>query len=489
MPASAQTDKRTPGPLERVLALFSEVRAGEGLAVLLLTANLFLLLGSYYIIKTLRESEILSKGMLGLSGAELKAYATAGQAMLLLAVVPAYGFLASKVNRIKLVNITTLVFMGCLGAFFVLAGPMGMSIGLAYFLWVGIFNVFVVAQFWSYANDIYSKDQGKRLFPIIAVGGSLGAIAGPFITSAARSHPYELMLAAAVILGMCLILYNAVNRMQRAGGQAQGSAREAEAPLSKSGAFRLTMRDGYLRRIALMMLLANFVNTTGGYLFDDKVERHAMAQVPDALPGVAQPGAQPDGVLTDGALADGALAGEALPDDERVQAVKRARGAVVSEIYGTFYGLVNLLSFLIQAFVVSRIFKYLGVRRAMFFLPLIAIGGYAAILLLPTLGVVRVAKLAENSTDYSLQNTVRQALFLPTSREAKYKAKAAIDTFFVRFGDAASAFLIFAGINWLGFATRHYAAVCLISLALLLFVVTGIARQHRALSPDDTASE
>lgn len=483
MPASDQTATRAPGPLERVLALFSEVRAGEGLAVLLLTANLFLLLGSYYIIKTLRESEILSKGMLGLSGAELKAYATAGQAMLLLAVVPAYAFLASKVNRIKLVNITTLVFMACLGAFFVLAGPMGMSIGLAYFLWVGIFNVFVVAQFWSYANDIYSKDQGKRLFPIIAVGGSLGAIAGPFITSAARSHPYELMLVAAMILGMCLILYNAVNRMQGAGGQAQDSAREAEAPLSKSGAFRLTMRDGYLRRIALMMLLANFVNTTGGYLFDDKVERHAMAQVPDTpVPG--QPGALPGG-----ALPGGELPGEALSGDERVQAVKRARGAVVSEIYGTFYGLVNLLSFLIQAFVVSRIFKYLGVRKAMFFLPLIAIGGYAAILLLPTLGVVRVAKLAENSTDYSLQNTVRQALFLPTSREAKYKAKAAIDTFFVRFGDAASALLIFAGINWLGFATRHYAAVCLISLALLLFVVTGIARQHRMLSPEDTASE
>ena len=454
---------------ERFLSIFAEVRAGEGLTVVLLTMNVFLLLASYYVIKTLRESEILSRGMLGLSGAELKAYATAAQAFLLLTVIPAYGYLASKVNRIKLINTTTLIFMGCLGAFFVLAGPLGFSIGIAYYLWVGIFNVFVIAQFWSFANDLYSRDQGGRLFPIIAVGGSLGAIAGPFITSYAKKYPYELMLASAGVLGLCLVLYNIVNKLElrraHAGDEgADASADEAEKPLSKEGGFRLVLRDRYLLLIALMLALANFVNTTGGYLFDNRVESYAIEEVPDNS------------------------FAEVADDGEREAAINKARGAVVSDIYGKFYGLVNLLSFLIQAFVVSRIFKYLGVRVALFFLPLIALAGYSLIVIIPAMAVVRIAKTAENCTDYSLQNTVRQALFLPTSREAKYKAKAAIDTFFVRFGDAASALLVFAGIHWLSFSTRSYALTCLVALAIVLFIVVGIARHHKQLVGDEAAN-
>jgi AAA family ATP:ADP antiporter len=454
------SDTKRRSWIERGLGIFAEVRPGEGLLVLLLTLDVFLLLASYYVIKTLRESQILSRGMLGLTGPELKAYATAAQALLLLGVIPAYGALASRVNRIRLINITTLIFMGCLIAFFLLAGPLGLSIGLAYYLWVGIFNVFVIAQFWSYANDLYDEGQGKRLFPIIAVGGSVGAILGPFITSAARQYPYQLMLASAGVLGLCMALYNLVNWLARpgAGGGARPVAGRAEAPLSKEGGFLLVVRQRYLLLIALMLTVANFVNTTGEYLLSDRVSRYAREQVPDD-----------------------AFA-EVSDADQRAAAVKQARGAIISDLYGKFFGLVNLLSFLIQAFAVSRVFKYLGVRVALLVLPLVALGGYALIALLPTMAVVRAAKLAENSTDYSLQNTVRQALFLPTSREAKYKAKAAIDTFFVRFGDAAAALLVFAGIHWLGFTTRSYALTCVVALALLLVIVAAIIRQHRALT-------
>ncbi len=455
-------------PLERVLRIFSDVRSGEGITAVLMILNIYLLLGAYYILKTLRESEILSSGMFGMSGAELKAYATPGQALLFLGIIPLYGILASKVNRIRLINITTLFFIGCLVAFFVFAGILQVSISLIYFIWVGIFNMFVIAQFWSYANDVYTKDQGNRLFPVVAVGGSLGAVTGSFVPGAASKYPYELMLASAGVLGLCMLLYNVVNRLEHSRlllrAADKKDADESEKPLSDEGGFQLIFRNRYLLLIAMLILLTNFVNTTGGYLFDDRVEQYAIEVVPDSSEEV---------VVQDG--------------ETREDAVKKERGAVISGVYGTFYGTVNIASMLIQMFLVSRIFKYLGLRIALFILPFIVIGGYAIIALLPTLAVVRAAKVFENSTDYSLQNTVRHTLFLPTSREAKYKAKAAIDTFFVRFGDLGAAAVIFAGINWWQFSTREYALVCLVVSVLALMCVIGIARLHREMVPNDKA--
>ena len=102
---------------------------------------------------------------------------------------------------------------------------------------------------------------------------------------------------------------------------------------------------------------------------------------------------------------------------------------------GSIIATVNLVGFLLQLFVTSRVIRFMGVRGALFVLPVLALINYSIIAVAPILAVVRIGKILENSTDYSIQNTLRQALFLPTSREAKYKAKAAIDTFFTRAGD------------------------------------------------------
>src|SRR5579864_3540683 len=157
---------------ERALCLLAEVRAGEGAGVLLLGLNSFLLLMSYYLLKTVREPLILTQG-----GAEVKAYSAAFQALLLLAIVPAYGAFASRVSRIRLITWVTLIFVFNLLLFYAF-GVAGAREGVVFFLWVGIFNVFTIAQFWSFANDLYSHSHGKRLFPAIAVGGSLGSLVG-----------------------------------------------------------------------------------------------------------------------------------------------------------------------------------------------------------------------------------------------------------------------------------------------------------------------
>ena len=122
---------------------------------------------------------------------------------------------------------------------------------------------------------------------------------------------------------------------------------------------------------------------------------------------------------------------------------------------------MNLVGFLLQMFVVSRVFKYLGVGKALFIHPLVAITGYGLFLTGPSLSLMTAVKVADNSLDYSLGNTTKQALWLPTSREAKYKAKQAVDSFFVRAGDVLSAGIVFAGER-LALAVPVFAAITLV---------------------------
>jgi AAA family ATP:ADP antiporter len=159
--------------LDRALRVFGDVRAGEGVGVLLLFLNIFILLFAYYILKTVREPLVLAEGR-----AELKSYAAAVQAVVLMGYVPLYGWVASKLPRQKLILAVVLFFLGCLQIFF-LAGQAGVPyVGIVFFVWVGIFSLTMIAQFWSYANDVYSREAGERLFALIAVGSTAGAPLG-----------------------------------------------------------------------------------------------------------------------------------------------------------------------------------------------------------------------------------------------------------------------------------------------------------------------
>src|SRR6476469_4560849 len=197
------------GTLERLLSPIADVRRGEAPSVLLMALTMFLILAAYYMLKTAREVFILSEG-----GAEVKSYSSAGQALLLLILVPAYGAFASRVNRVQLVRWVTLFFVANL-ALFLLALRAGLHSGIVYFLWVGIFNVMVIAQFWAFANDLYTEEQGKRLFPLIGVGSSLGAWVGS-VRAGTLVHsfgPTRLLMGGAVILVGCVVLARVVENV------------------------------------------------------------------------------------------------------------------------------------------------------------------------------------------------------------------------------------------------------------------------------------
>jgi AAA family ATP:ADP antiporter len=432
-----------PSLMERLLSPIAEVRRGEVASALLLTLQIFLLLAAYYLMKTAREILILTEG-----GAAVKSYSSAGQAILLLMIVPAYGAFASRVSPVRLVTLVTLFFTVHLGLF-ALAVKAGFTVGILYFLWVGIFNLMVVAQFWAFAADVYTEEQGKRLFPLIGVGGSVGAWVGSLRAAQIVEHsgPVELLTASCVVLVICTALVPVVNRMARRTRVAGGGA-EQEQPIGQGGGFAMIRADRYLGLIALFTLLLNVVNTTGEYLFG----RYIVEQAQTLFPG------------------GGA---EALAARERF----------VGQTYSSFYSVVNLTGFLLQMFVVSRVFKWLGVARSLVVHPVVAVIGYLLMLQAPSLRLISIVKVADNSINYSLSNTTRQALWLPTSREAKYKAKQAVDSFVVRAGDVASAGVVFAG-EQLAFSIAAFAAVNVALAAAWLGVVgmLTVAQARRSAS-------
>lgn len=419
--------------LDRCLLLFSDVHEGEGAGVLLLAANVFLLLGTYYILKTIREPLILSQP----GGAEMKSYAAGAQTAVFLLLLPVYGALGSRCNRMRLIAATMAFFVVNLTAFFALSMA-HVAIGVAFYIWVGVFNMFVVAQFWSFANDLYKDEQGRRLFPIAGVGASLGAWLGSLFAAwlFGRFNPDQMMAVAALLLVGCLGLTYSIHKRDAARGAAAG-ARHAAEPLDRKGGFQLIAKDRYLLLMAAAILLLNLVNTNGEYIVSRFVSESAHH----------------------------------LP--------KAAQSRFIGQFYGDYFAWVNLLGLLMQTFLVSRIFRWIGVGRALFILPAISLTGYSFLAFLPVLGVVRAVKILENSTDYSLNNTVRHALFLPTAREAKYKAKAAIDTFFVRGGDVVSAGCVFIGVHWLSL-TVPKMAILNIGLVMVWFSLAMLIRRRHA---------
>jgi len=435
-PAPIPLKKNT---FERFLSIFSTVGAGEGGTMFLLALNAFIMMGLYYILKPVREGLILSS-----FGAVIKSYASATQALLFIVVVPAYGAFAARVNRVWLLSGMTLFFISNLVLFIVALG-LGMNIGIVYFIWLGIFNFMVVSQFWAFANDVYTEDQGNRLFPVVGIGASAGALVGSVLTARVfeRMSNASLMALASALLVVFILLIVWVDRRESATAGEQ--AMKAEQTLSKEGGFGLVVKNRYLLLIAMHVLILNLVNTLGEFVLGSLFAQHAIEVIGD---------------------------GEVLLEE---------RAEYIRTMYGAFFGWVNFVGLVFQAFLVSRVIKHLGVRGSLFVGPFMSLLTYGVTAVQPVLNIVRVMKVGENANDYSLNNTVRQALFLPTSREVKYKAKAAIDTFFARIGDAIQAAIVFVGTH-LAFGIPAFAVVNVVVVGVWLTVVGGIAREHKKLT-------
>jgi ATP:ADP antiporter, AAA family len=442
------TDENQKTERAGFLKILGDVRAGETAPVLLMLLNLTIILISYYIIKVVREPLILASP----GGAAWKSYSAAAQAVVLMGFIPLYGWFSSKVDRMKLVLGVNVFFLICIEIFSVLVKADVPYIGVAFFIWVGIFSLSIIAQFWSLANDIYREDQGKRLFPIIAIGATLGSPIGSKLASLlfkkgipalgiAKLQAPSILHISAALLAVSMVLYWILQKkyIHRIGDKTD----QVKQKLTTTSGFTLLFRSRYLLLIAALLLLLNVVNTTGEFILGDKVV----------------------------AAADQAVL--ANPEVEKE--------AFIGGFYGDFFFIVNIVTFIVQAFLVSRIVKYFGIAGVVLWLPFIALGAYTTIALGAGIALIRWMKIAENSSDYSVMNTARAMLWLPTNREEKYKGKQTVDTFIVRIGDLLSAGIVFVGLNWLQLESTGFALVNIVAIAIWLFVGFLVVKHYRSL--------
>jgi AAA family ATP:ADP antiporter len=446
-------------PLERFLRLFTDVRPGEGSTAVLMFANVFLVLCAYYFVKPLREGWIAISDVSGLSKMEVKAYSSFGQALLLIPVVSWYGRLAQRLPRAVLIARASLFAISNMIVFWALQPGVFFDhlpvSGIVFYLWVGMFGVFVVAQFWAFAADVYEDGPGRRILPMIAIGATAGAAGGAWIAEqlvhSGIVPTKHLLLAATLPLGASILLTRIVDSREGGGHGAPAAAPGDQDGAVARSAIDLVLRNRFLVAVAGVTLLLNWVNSNG--------ENLLFRVVQDSLAGVAD---------VQGLAAGSRAALEYTRDGTTV-------------FYGDFYFWVNLCALLLQAFVASRLLKYGGFGAMLLMLPLISLVSYTAMWIVPVLAVVKVMKIAENATDYSINNTARHVLWLPVPAGMTYQGKPTIDTLVTRIGDGLAALTALVGVQLLDLATDSYfvfnSALVLVWLGLSFDVI----RRHRRL--------
>lgn len=432
--------------LDRRVGLFTKLRPGEGRSVVLFFLFALLVMLSYYILKTIREPLLLTR-----ASAEMKSYAYAATAFLLLIIIPLYGFVFRHSGKRQLTRYITAFFLANLLIFY-LMGRAGMDIGFAYFVWVGIFSVMITAQFWAFAADTYNVKSGQRLFPVIMVGATLGGLIAPALSGALfpTLGPWLLMLIATALLALTLPLVGRSRAAVPPGSRSHYHVAESEESGGVLGGLRLVLTDRYMFLLAAMIMLLNWVNTTGEYILADLVIRHAE-QVTSVSPEIS-------------------------------------KGEYIAVFYGTFFTTVNVLTLLVQVTLVARIIHSIGVKGAALVLPLIAMVGYGLVVFVPIFSIIRVVKIIENGTDYSLMNTTRHALYLPLNAAQKYEGKTTIEAFFWRFGDLAQAGAIYVGLNWFDFGVSGFATVNMVLALVWLAVAWRVGRHYKAAEDHHAAN-
>jgi AAA family ATP:ADP antiporter len=429
-------DRNRPNRLDRCLSLLAPVRPGEGRAVAILFLQAFALMLAYYLVRPVREALILTQG-----GAEFRSYAVAVQALLLLLIIPAYGAWVRRVEAKRIYVLVNAFFVSHL-LLFCLASLAGWRIGFAFFVWGSLFSVMAVTQFWAFATDLFSVNSGERLFGLIAVGVSAGAVAGAQLASRLFDAigPQGLMLASAGSLAFATAI--AVRARGAVPESARSGGHERAASGHWLGGFAVIAKSRYLVAIAALVVLLNWITSAGDF------------------------------VLTSW-LVD--IAGREAPG---------AESGYIGRFMGRYCATVTLVGFLVQLLLVSRVIQFAGLSRALLVTPIAFVAGYLAVGIVPAFLLLQSVLVLQRSFDYSLLNTTRNALLLPMEREAKYQAKTAIDTFFFRAGDLLATGSVFVGSVLFDEArTRMVWLIVVLSLTMLLvawLVGREYARRERA---------
>jgi AAA family ATP:ADP antiporter len=410
--------------LSRVVA----VRPDEVRAMLWSFAYFFCLLAGYYVLRPLRDEMGVAGGVRNLQWLFTATF------LVMLAAVPLYGAVVARLPRKRFIPVVYHFFVANLAIFWLLLSfdIGGRNVARAFFVWISVFNLFAVSVFWSFMADLFTAEQGKRLFGFIAAGGTAGALAGPAVTVwlSVPLGPTNLLIVAALLLEVavfCAGRLEAVPDKPAAQPDAGGLGGGWLAGIA------MLARSPYLAGIALWVALLSIAGT---FLYFQQANIVAAAS-----------------------------------DDP----------AVRTRLFATIDLAVGLLTAAVQFFATGRLISRFGVGAAAAFLPLVFAAGFALLAVSPMLAVVIAFQAIQRTANFAISNPAREVLFTVLAREEKYKAKNVIDIVVFRGADAVGGWL-FAGLRLLGMelAAISLAAIPAMAAWFALALALGRAQEHRA---------
>ena len=408
-----------------------QLEPGEGIDVLLSFIYFFTLLCSYYIIRPMRDE----MGILG--GVENLQWLFTGTLLVMTAAIPLFGWVSSRFPRRLFLPYVYVFFIVMLLLFYVLMSGehVSTSVARAFFIWTSVFNLFVVSVFWSFMADLYSNAQARRLFGFIAAGGSLGALAGPTITTflVQPLGTRNLLLMSALLLVLAIICISQLsNRSELKTSHQRHISKDGKDEIISGNLWAgvsLVFRSPYLLGICLLMLLFTTL-ATFLYFMQAQIIRDAFV---------------------DSAERTAVFAGIDLA--------------------------VNSLTLIFQLFVTGRLIKWLGLAAVLAIIPVLLALGFILLGFTPALAILIFVQVIRRAGNYAVMRPAREMLYVVLTREEKYKAKNFIDTFVYRTGGAISAW-VYAGMRSLGLGLSAIAFIAVPLALLWAWVAYSLGKQQ-----------
>lgn len=415
------------------LARLIDVRREEVAALAWAWLYIFAVLSAYYIMRPIRDQMGVAGGVNNLQ------WLFTGTLVGMLCLNVPYSYLVKTLPRTRFIPISYRFFAANILVFAALLyfadSEQTVWIGRAFFIWISIFNLFVVSVFWALIVDIFSTAQGKRLFGFIAAGATLGAIAGSGLTALlARAVPVTFLLIGSVLLLEIAVF--AVHRLSRLAGTLQAEpASVTDRPVGGNVLAGIThpFKSAYLLNVSLFILLFAITAT---FLY--------FQQATIVAQNFAERGAQ-------------------------------------TAFFATIDLLVNCLTLAVQLFLTGRILRYFGVGLALAFLPLLTLCGFATLAFVPALGALVAFQVLRRSSDYAIARPAREVLYTVLPREDRYKAKNFIDTVVYRAGDQVGAWS-YALLAALGLGGAEVAATAVVLSIAWLVNGLWLGRKQEAMA-------
>lgn len=429
-------------PMRGGLKRAVDVNDGEIRALLWSFAYFFCLLCSYYILRPVRDE----MGIVG--GVRQLHWLFTATFVAMLVAVPIFGAVVAKVPKRRFVPLVYRFFIVCILIFygvFTLAEGGGFEIVIArvFFVWVSLFNLFIVSVFWSFMVDLFRNDQGKRLFGFVAAGGSAGALLGPMITAglAIPIGPVNLLLISALVLELAVqCIKRLLREVPAENDQPVADVKEpasAEKPIGGGLLAGVTQvaRSPYLLGICLYLFL---YTTTSTFLYFQQA--HIIADAFDS-------------------------------------SAERTRVFAVIDLS------VGVLTIVTQCFLTGRMIRWLGVGVTLAFVPLVTMVGFGVLAAAPVVAVLIAFQALRRAANFAVSRPSREILFTVISPEQKYKSKNFIDTAVYRGGDAVSGWA-FAGLRGMGLEVAGIALVAVPIALVWMALALMLGRKQERMAAD-----